>query len=58
MYGRVTDFILWKVHTHEWPVFNVADAALVVGVIGLLLRRQAGRAGERQPVEPATEREE
>jgi signal peptidase II len=36
LYGRVTDFIQWKVHTHEWPVFNVADAALVVGVIGLL----------------------
>src|SRR5439155_15593889 len=30
LYRRVTDFILWKVQTHEWPVFNVADAALVV----------------------------
>lgn len=36
LYGRVTDFILWHVHSHEWPVFNVADAALVVGVIALL----------------------
>jgi signal peptidase II len=35
-FGRVTDFILWHVHSHEWPVFNVADAALVVGVIALL----------------------
>ncbi len=35
--GVVTDFALW--HWHErayWPMFNVADAALVVGV-GLLL---------------------
>ncbi len=31
-YGRVTDFIVWKVGTHEWPAFNIADAALVVGV--------------------------
>ena len=31
-FGRVTDFIVWKVGTHEWPAFNIADAALVVGV--------------------------
>lgn len=37
MYGKVTDFVLWKVHTHEWPIFNVADAALVVGVLALLI---------------------
>ena len=36
LFGRVTDFILWKIHGHEWPVFNIADAALVVGVVGLL----------------------
>jgi signal peptidase II len=33
---RVTDFIVWKWHEHEWPTFNIADAALVVGVIALL----------------------
>jgi len=31
-FGVVTDFILWRYHTHEWPVFNVADIVLVVGV--------------------------
>jgi len=31
-YGVVTDFILWRYQTHEWPVFNVADIVLVVGV--------------------------
>src|SRR3954463_5267259 len=31
-FGVVTDFILWKYQTHEWPVFNVADIVLVVGV--------------------------
>jgi signal peptidase II len=36
-YGRVTDFVVWKIGTHEWPTFNIADAALVVGVLGLLV---------------------
>ena len=31
-YGRVTDFIVWHVKDHEWPAFNVADAALCIGV--------------------------
>jgi signal peptidase II len=31
-YGKVTDFIVWHIKDHEWPAFNVADAALVVGV--------------------------
>jgi signal peptidase II len=31
-FGVVTDFILWHYKTHEWPVFNVADVVLVVGV--------------------------
>lgn len=35
-FGMVTDFVLWRYKEHEWPVFNVADVALVVGV-GLLL---------------------
>jgi signal peptidase II len=35
LFGKVTDFVVWKWHQHEWPTFNVADAALCVGV-GLL----------------------
>jgi len=31
-FGVVTDFVLWYYQTHEWPVFNVADVVLVVGV--------------------------
>jgi signal peptidase II len=31
-FGVVTDFVLWHYHTKEWPVFNVADVVLVVGV--------------------------
>lgn len=33
VFSVVTDFILWKYKTHEWPVFNIADVVLVVGVI-------------------------
>src|SRR6476469_8818320 len=33
-FGRVTDFVVWKIGTHEWDTFNVADAALVIGILG------------------------
>lgn len=36
MYGRVTDFIVWHYKHHEWPAFNIADAALCIGV-GLMV---------------------
>jgi signal peptidase II len=35
LFGKVTDFVVWKYYDKEWPTFNVADVALVVGV-GLL----------------------
>ncbi|MGB8299185.1 MAG: signal peptidase II [Polyangia bacterium] len=49
--GRVSDFIVWKYHGHEWPAFNVADAALVVGVCLMALdmlvdRRRAAASNE------------
>jgi signal peptidase II len=31
-FGVVTDFVLWRYHDKEWPVFNIADVALVIGV--------------------------
>ena len=42
--GAVTDFVHWHVHDHNWPVFNLADAALLLGVVllvtdGFLARR-------------------
>jgi signal peptidase II len=47
-FGRVTDFIVWKVGTHEWPTFNIADAALVVGVIGLFFDRRPDDAAAKK----------
>ncbi len=35
--GAVTDFVRWRIHDHRWPIFNVADAVLLVGVAMLLL---------------------
>jgi signal peptidase II len=32
-YGSVVDFVRWHVHHHEWPIFNVADVLLIVGVV-------------------------
>ncbi len=34
--GRVVDFLLFYVKRYEWPVFNLADSAIVVGA-GLLV---------------------
>ena len=36
-YGAVADFVHFHVGTFSWYVFNVADAAIVAGVVGLLL---------------------
>ena len=51
--GAVTDFVLvdlgfWPFH--PWPVFNVADAALVVGVaiMALALTRAKARPQDRK----------
>ena len=51
--GRVSDFIVWKYHGHEWPAFNVADAALVVGVCLMALDMMLDRRRAAAPPEGA-----
>jgi signal peptidase II len=34
--GQVTDFLLFYIRDYQWPTFNVADTAIVIGC-GLLL---------------------
>jgi signal peptidase II len=50
MFGKVTDFVVWKVGVHEWPAFNVADAALCIGVglmlLDMILASRSGRKSE------------
>jgi signal peptidase II len=60
-FGKVTDFVVWRAGSHQWPAFNVADAALVAGVLILFLdvgreqkkakeeKRKADRAKEVRP---------
>lgn len=37
LYGAVVDFLDFHVAGHHWPAFNVADSAICIGVIMLLL---------------------
>lgn len=55
LYGRVTDFIVWKYHGHEWPAFNVADAALCVGVGLMLLDMLLTRSAATEATPPPRE---
>jgi len=36
LYGKVTDFLLLYIRDYQWPAFNVADSAIVIGC-GLFL---------------------
>jgi signal peptidase II len=36
--GKVTDFLDFYVGVHHWPPFNIADSAIVVGALLLLVR--------------------
>jgi len=44
----VTDFVRWRWHEHAWPIFNLADAALLVGAL-LLVADSALAHRRRQP---------
>jgi len=52
-YGAVADFVLFHLTTasfrFEWYVFNLADAAIVAGVAGLLYESVAGRRPQNSP---------
>jgi signal peptidase II len=45
--GAVTDFVRWRIHEHRWPIFNVADAALLIGVAVLLVAGLRERRADR-----------
>jgi signal peptidase II len=36
LYGAVADFFSFHAFGYQWYVFNIADAAIVAGVVGLL----------------------
>jgi len=41
--GRVVDFLLFYVKQYQWPVFNLADSAIVVGASLLVIEILFGR---------------
>jgi signal peptidase II len=63
-YGRVIDFLdvdffdisLFGYHMSRWPVFNIADASVTIGVILLLFsyRMIGAFEGENRAVQPAS----
>jgi len=52
-YGAVADFVLFHVTTEsfsfKWYVFNLADVAIVAGVIGLLYETLMGGSAAKAP---------
>ena len=36
-FGYVVDFVQWYWRDHYWPAFNIADAAIVGGAVGIAL---------------------
>jgi len=48
MDGGVVDFILIYFRGHEWPAFNVADSAIVVGAALVLLELLFARHPEAE----------
>jgi signal peptidase II len=61
VFGRVSDFIVWHIGRHEWPAFNIADAALVVGValmaLDMMLEKRGQAAPSPAPPDPASNKE-
>ena len=50
--GRVVDFLLFYVKQYQWPVFNLADSAIVIGAGLLVLEivfHKASGGEESQP---------
>ena len=46
MQGTVTDFLDFYIGDHHWPPFNIADSAIVVGAILLMMRILFGLKGK------------
>ncbi len=53
-FGAVVDFVRWHIHEHDWPIFNVADVLLAVGVVLLIFEEITTRRSSPSPVLPAS----
>jgi signal peptidase II len=50
--GRVVDFLLFYVKRYQWPVFNLADSAIVVGAGLLVLEILFHKSSAHQDSQP------
>lgn len=48
-FGAVVDFIQWHVAGYYWPAFNVADSAITVGAILLVLEQLTAKDKKANP---------
>jgi signal peptidase II len=48
--GRVVDFLLFYYKRYQWPVFNLADSAIVIGAGLLVLEILFAKARTEEPV--------
>ncbi len=55
IFGKVTDFVVWRYYDAEWPTFNIADVTLVVGVglLFLAMARESKLEAQREADEKA-----
>lgn len=53
LYGEVVDFLDVGLNAYRWPIFNIADIAVSVGVILLFIRLSATNQAEHDDPEPA-----
>jgi signal peptidase II len=50
--GRVVDFLLFYIKSYQWPVFNLADSAIVVGAGLLVLEILFHRSNGQEKINP------
>jgi len=51
--GRVVDFLLLYVKQYQWPVFNLADSAIVVGAGLLIVEILFTKSHGREEIQPS-----
>ena len=49
IHGHVIDFIQWHWRGHYWLAFNIADAAIIGGAIGIAVSGLFDKSGSREP---------
>lgn len=56
LHGKVVDFLLFYLGSHSWPVFNLADSAIVAGAGLLVWEILHDRPAAAKGTEPAPSR--